>query len=109
MIGLLKSVSRKPTARSIERFGARCTPSVTILLRSFSAIALSLGPATLPRLARYASRHLRQATEVYRRYAGDGKRRRAAIHGRLILGRAFHAAQLPGARARRQRRVRVLP
>src|SRR5260221_2820346 len=41
MIGLLKSLSRKPTARSIERLGARCTPSVISLLRSFSAIGLS--------------------------------------------------------------------
>src|SRR6202035_2579770 len=41
MIGLLKSLSRKPTARSIERFGARCMPSVISLLRRFSAIGLS--------------------------------------------------------------------
>jgi hypothetical protein len=34
MMGLPKSPSRKPTARSMARFGARCTPSVIALLLS---------------------------------------------------------------------------
>src|SRR5581483_519145 len=39
MIGLSKSRSPKPTARSIERLGERCTPSVISLLRNLSAMA----------------------------------------------------------------------
>ena len=36
-IGLAKSSSSKPTARSIARFGARFSPSVISLLRVFSS------------------------------------------------------------------------
>ena len=39
-IGLPKSASPKPTARSIARLGARCTPSVTSRLLWFSGMAL---------------------------------------------------------------------
>src|SRR5437868_6166279 len=38
--GLLKSSSVKPTARSIERFGARTSPSVIILLRRLYTIRI---------------------------------------------------------------------
>src|SRR4028119_1399753 len=37
-IGLVKSPSPKPTARSIARLGARCTPPVTAWLLKFSGI-----------------------------------------------------------------------
>ena len=38
--GLLKSSSVKPTARSIERFGARTSPSVIILLRRLYTVRI---------------------------------------------------------------------
>src|SRR5262245_24362560 len=43
-MGLAKSPSRKPTARSMERFGARSTPSVTVRLRRSAMGGLPKGP-----------------------------------------------------------------
>ena len=43
-IGLLKSLSSKPTARNIARFGDRCTPCVTTLLLKLSDIKLPSAP-----------------------------------------------------------------
>ena len=40
-IGLSKSPSPKPTARSIARFGERATPSVMVLERQLSAMSAS--------------------------------------------------------------------
>jgi hypothetical protein len=42
MIGLLKSSSSNPTARSIARLGLRWTPEVVMLLRRLSDISASL-------------------------------------------------------------------
>src|SRR5512143_2793685 len=44
-MGLPKSASEKPTARSIARFGERCTPSVIVLLRRSSMESLPRRPA----------------------------------------------------------------
>jgi hypothetical protein len=43
MIGLPKSPSPKPTARSIARLGARCTPSVMALLFSLWGMVKCIG------------------------------------------------------------------
>src|SRR6266516_2282397 len=40
IIGLLKSSSVRPTARSIERLGARTSPSVIALLRLFNVVGI---------------------------------------------------------------------
>src|SRR5712691_3981511 len=45
-MGLVKSPSRKPTARSMARFPARSTPWVVMLLRRLSAIRSSRGRPT---------------------------------------------------------------
>ena len=64
-----------PTARSIERLGARWTPSVTSLLRRFSAIGVS--PWTKRNLRRPGIGSA-ERTGVYRRYVADWKPRAAA-------------------------------
>jgi hypothetical protein len=41
MIGFTKSASENPTARSMARFGERCTPSVMVRERVFNGMGLS--------------------------------------------------------------------
>src|SRR3984957_10808745 len=121
MIGLLKSLSRNPTARSIDRFGARCTPSVISLLRSFSAMLFSLPGLKDNFIAPASSQRslspIRCRWKAARRYRApdDSNSPRITECFRLGLCRdaqlaaPLHTAQFLKACFRRWIRVHILP
>src|SRR5271169_3072566 len=117
MIGLLKSLSRKPTARSIERFGARCTPSVISLLRRFSAIVLSPWTKRIfERSGTEPTESIADTSPMERRspplaHGASRRKRRPALRLRhhALLAAPFDAARPFDARSRSRFRVHVLP